>query len=104
MTDEGPRRIQRKRTKGWRMPVNTVYVGRPSRFGNDWTVRDAKARGIMGETAQRAWAVAAFRRDVDHWRTLPWACFHPDVMGKLLRGKNLACFVRWISPVMPMCS
>ncbi len=27
-------RIQRKRTKGWRMPDNALYVGRPSRWGN----------------------------------------------------------------------
>lgn len=31
---DSPKRIQRKRTKGWKMPPNTVYVGRPSRFGN----------------------------------------------------------------------
>ena len=46
-----PRRIQRKRTKGWRMPEGAVYVGRPSAFGNPfeaykceccgyWDVRD----------------------------------------------------------------
>jgi hypothetical protein len=29
-----PRRIQRKRTKGWKMPENTVYVGRPTKWGN----------------------------------------------------------------------
>lgn len=29
-----PQRIQRKRTKGWKMPINTVMVGRPSKFGN----------------------------------------------------------------------
>lgn len=29
-----PKRIQRKRTKGWRMPSNAVYVGRPTAFGN----------------------------------------------------------------------
>ena len=29
------KRIQRKRTKGWKMPENCVYVGRPSRWGND---------------------------------------------------------------------
>lgn len=29
-----PKRIQRKRTKGWKMPANTVYVGRPSYYGN----------------------------------------------------------------------
>ncbi len=28
------KRIQRKRTKGWRMPENTIYVGRPSKWGN----------------------------------------------------------------------
>lgn len=29
-----PIRIQRRRSKGWKMPPNTVYVGRPTRFGN----------------------------------------------------------------------
>ena len=29
-----PQRIQRKRTKGWRMPAGAISVGRPSAFGN----------------------------------------------------------------------
>jgi len=29
-----PKRIQRKRTRGWKMPKNTVYVGRPTKWGN----------------------------------------------------------------------
>ena len=29
-----PQRIQRKRTKGWKMPENCIYVGRPTKFGN----------------------------------------------------------------------
>ncbi len=33
-TQTKPVRIQRKRTKGWRMPANTVYVGRPTKWGN----------------------------------------------------------------------
>lgn len=33
-----PKRIQRKRTKGWRMPPNTVYVGSPTDWGNLWRV------------------------------------------------------------------
>lgn len=37
-----PRRIQRKRSKGWRMPENTVYVGRPGRFGNPFRPMFAK--------------------------------------------------------------
>ena len=32
------KRIQRKRTKGWRMPEGAVYVGRGSRFGNPFRV------------------------------------------------------------------
>jgi hypothetical protein len=36
---ELPRRIQRKRTKGWRMPEGAVYVGRPSRWGNPFAYR-----------------------------------------------------------------
>jgi len=29
-----PVRIQRKRTKGWRMPAGAVYVGRGTQWGN----------------------------------------------------------------------
>jgi len=35
-----PVRIQRKRTKGWRMPAEAIYVGRPSRWGNPFRVGD----------------------------------------------------------------
>lgn len=33
-----PKRIQRRRTSGWRMPDGAVYVGRPTRWGNPWYV------------------------------------------------------------------
>lgn len=33
-----PERIQRKRTKGWRMPEGAVYVGRGSKWGNPFRV------------------------------------------------------------------
>jgi hypothetical protein len=38
-----PKRIQRKRTKGWRMPDGAVYVGRGSRWGNPFRVGDPDA-------------------------------------------------------------
>lgn len=44
-----PKRIQRKRTKGWKMPPNCVYVGRPTIFGNPFQADDPE------------YAVAAFR-------------------------------------------
>lgn len=31
-----PKRIQRKRARGWRMPPTARYVGRPGRWGNPW--------------------------------------------------------------------
>lgn len=81
-----PVRIQRKRTKGWKMPPNTVSVGRPSIHGNKYRV------GIDGDAAE---CVAKFRAD---WE---WGLQH--ALGKLvlqqtltkLRGKNLAC---WCPP------
>ncbi|MFJ8995563.1 DUF4326 domain-containing protein [Streptomyces sp. NPDC102279] len=36
-TLDEPRRIQRRRTKGWRAPADAVYVGRGSRWGNPCT-------------------------------------------------------------------
>ncbi|KAB2976007.1 DUF4326 domain-containing protein [Streptomyces sp. SS1-1] len=33
-----PRRIQRRRTKGWRAPEGARYVGRGTPFGNPWAV------------------------------------------------------------------
>lgn len=33
-----PKRIQRKRSKGWRMPADAVYVGRPTKWGNPFRI------------------------------------------------------------------
>lgn len=33
-----PTRVQRKRTKGYRLPPDTRYVGRPTRWGNPFRV------------------------------------------------------------------
>jgi hypothetical protein len=97
-----PRRIQRQRTKGWRMPEGAVYVGRRSRWGNMWRVHKMRRtwldefarrttysvvnleRGtslgtFASEERARYWAVVGFRRDFDG-----------DVTP--LRGKDLACW------------
>lgn len=55
-----PKRIQRKRTKGWRMPEGAVYVGRPTLFGNPWTPQEAPVA-----TGRTAWAVERYRREMD---------------------------------------
>ena len=39
-----PQHLPRQRTRGWRKPVNAVYVGRPSRWGNPYRLgRDGTA-------------------------------------------------------------
>lgn len=35
-----PIRIQRHRTKGWRMPEGAIYVGRPTKWGNPYQQHD----------------------------------------------------------------
>lgn len=85
-----PKRIQRKRTKGWRMPEGAVYVGRGSRWGNPfrWESPSAIAALERGGIApayiveSRADAVLMFRR---HARFL-----NADLAE--LRGKDLACW------------
>ncbi|MFD4921185.1 DUF4326 domain-containing protein [Streptomyces goshikiensis] len=37
-----PNRIQRRRTKGWRAPANTKYVGRGTRWGNPWVIAETR--------------------------------------------------------------
>lgn len=72
------KRIQRKRTKGWKMPPNTVYVGRPSQWGNEYRVGDSGCNDVL-YTAEVA--VDLFK----HYQA-PLMDLQP------LRGKNLACW------------
>lgn len=81
-----PARIQRKRTKGWRMPENTVYVGRGSTWGNPNTIEEC------GSAEQ---AVLDFGHECDKAQV-----FHPYEFRRWiapLRGKNLACWCAVIS-------
>lgn len=68
-----PVRIQRKRTKGWRMPEGAIYVGRPTKYGNIYVGWD----GIEVELF-RKWIAS----------TGGWATWNLEE----LRGKDLACW------------
>jgi len=103
-------RIQRKRTKGWKMPDNTIYVGRPTKFGNPFRLDPDGA--IMYYSMNRAilapwiyWSVSGgfSIQDIlelyEKWitgklefngiykRPLPQV---PDI--EELRGRDLACW------------
>lgn len=94
-----PRRIQRKRTRGWKLPANTVIVDRTSRFGNPFTIKGAIDNDFASNEADaRKLAVEAFESVLAHGRNSSWwfegggARFErirADL--PLLVGKDVAC-------------
>lgn len=80
-----PQRIQRKRTKGWKMPSNAVYVGRPTIWGNLWKIGVySKLLGRNIETVEEA---------VQCYKALAWTEeHHRAYIKEQLRGKDLACW------------
>ena len=102
-----PQRIQRKRTKGWRMPEGAVYVGRPTLWGNPWTLRDATTYRIP-VVERRAWCVMKYHGELTHLGMLSdlsmwsenqydrYAAMNlptlADYARALLAGRDLACW------------
>lgn len=96
-----PIRIQRRRTKGWRMPKGAIYVGRPTLFGNPFA-------GIGAVSCFAKWIEL---RDLSAWEVFAkYRDAYPDlsirgpalltgygllkIIGEL-RGKDLVC---WCPP------
>jgi hypothetical protein len=95
-------RIQRRRTKGWRMPEGAIYVGRPTRWGNSWKIGDREFRGVVldGSTVVLAyrdnlgvmsddelaeWLAPLRGHDLACWCPLDQPC-HADVLLELANG------------------
>lgn len=85
-------RIQRKRSKGWKMPEGAVYVGRPTKWGNPYRVG-------MWLNYEATEAVRDFRNWASGNYTCngtAWGNGHGKEMAKAaaveLRGKDLACW------------
>lgn len=82
-----PKRIQRKRTNGFRLPEGCVYVGRGTQWGNPF-LADVTYYGTL--EAARFCCVALFQRwlqGVYNSTSMPAL---PDLVP--LRGKDLACW------------
>lgn len=84
--------IKRQRTKGWRMPEGSVYVGRPTIWGNPWYYSE--------------WEPDSRRRSIHLFESwLNGSAEDPEggirkqeVLGRIneLRGKDLVCWcVEW---------
>lgn len=101
MIAAAPTRVQLRRTKGWRMPPNTVRVSRPGIFGNPWTIESARRAGYSDDETQLArWCCELYRG---------WVTGDPRSITRMLaggeervagvrlrlpglRGRNLACW------------
>jgi Domain of unknown function (DUF4326) len=68
------KRIQRRRTKGWKMPEGAVCVTRPSRWSNPWRISPRQSREYV---------LTAFRA---------YANTHASEIRMDLRGKDLVCW------------
>lgn len=90
-----PRRIQMRRTKGWRKPEGAIYVGRPSMWGNPWKVVEppgtlstpAGVVGLYRHCLRRAIADPDWH-SVAEFPRFRWMAAHLDE----LRGHDLACW------------
>lgn len=92
----GPQRIQRKRTKGWKMPPNTVSVTRPGPYGNPFVVgRDGTAEQCVAKF-RSAWELALRLAKMEP-RSPPMPFGRPVYLGPIT-GKNLACWCKLGDP------
>ena len=94
---EGPHRVQLRRTKGWRMPENTVKVDRTTKWGNPHRVGETSL--LECRTAEEA--VARLRLGFEDiakhgWTDSPVGRMQRDLHE--LRGKSLACWCRLDQP------
>ena len=79
-----PERIQRKRSKGWRLPPNTVCVSRPGKWGNPFSQCTQADNAAVFRSYALGNTLAAVRLR--------------EIARRELRGKNLAC---WCKPGTP---
>lgn len=108
-----PKRIQLKRTKGWRMPPNTVKVDRSTQWGNPHkTIWLGVCWGIStsnGDGVPSIYALPHMRKPSDKQAVSEISVFfhETDLMYRLLdepdfleplRGKNLACWCKEREP------
>lgn len=105
-----PHRIQRCRMKGWRMPTDAIYVGRPTMFGNPFLADHNRPERELAAGRYRGWlnGVVLFNKTgrtgidwvdaaidrgatISDWPDVVWA---KRVLEALvtLRGHDLACW------------
>lgn len=97
-----PRRIQRRRTAGWRTPEHAAYVGRPTRFGNPFRVAYEPDTEGWHVAAPNGFGVGTFPTDLEarryatdayrSWISWPEQAELLELVRPLLHGRDLTCW------------
>ena len=97
------KRIQRKRTKGWKMPKNTIYVGRGSKWGNPykvgWCCKTPYEYKIVKNNEHACSLFESYAISYQSDKIINGLVQSMDILIngnsiKELSGKNLACWCR----------
>jgi hypothetical protein len=94
-----PKRIQRKRARGWRMPPGAIYVGRPTKWGNPFRIEVDVALALWKYDQHIVKLANLHALDLEELRGKDLACWckvdapcHADillVLANLPRGEKL---------------
>lgn len=96
-----PKRIQLRRTKGWRKPEGAIVVSRPSKWGNPYSVSRLDSGWydiVHGESFIRALFVSREPAVREAVRRFECALFEGSLeydafdVRRELRGKDLCCW------------
>ena len=100
-----PKRIQRKRTKGWKMPPNTVSVTRPGKWGNPFTLKQCYVDAaldlmeirseISNDKIDGTWVGYANAIAIQKYKS--YLQDNPNIIEmakRELNGKDLACWCK----------
>lgn len=94
-----PKRVQRKRTKGWKKPEDAIDVTRPSIFGNPYKVGDLVALNRSNKSGERGYAAITVTEENCLLFFRIWAQYlirtSPSRIREVLRDHDLMC---WCPP------
>ena len=81
-----PKRIQRKRTKGWRKPEGAIYIGRGSKWGNPHKMSDYDL--LFTAVWRRRRAIQDWILDLNHGRLE----YTREDIRRELKGQDVMCW------------
>ena len=89
------KRIQRKRSKGWKMHENCKYVGRPGPWGNIFQVVEMERYHGRKETPYTVWRVVLRERSKHAESILTSTCRYSYATKQLAQAAAVECYRKY---------